>query len=529
MNETKPVDTGPWAPFRHRAFAFLWVATVISNVGTWMHDVGAGWLMTELSPSPLVVSLVQAATTLPVFLFAIFAGALADLMDRRKLLISVNLVMAGLAAGLSAMVYLQLVTPTILILFTFLMGSCAALMAPAWQAIVPGLVDKPRLGAAIALNSMGINVSRAIGPALAGFLIVSVGLVSPFALNTLSFLGILVVLVCWKPAETRQIMPRERMLGAMRAGLRYVFNSPPVIATLIRAVAFFLFASAYWAMLPLVARTVLDGEAQLYGILLASVGSGAVAGAFVLPRIKARLGADKTVMAGTIGTALVMVSFALMQNPIVAVVASFIAGTSWIAVLSSLNVSVQTALPDWVRARGLSVFLTLFFGSMSAGSVFWGWLAETFSIETTLLAAGAGAIILMIATMRIRLNQGADLDLSPSMHWPEPILSESIEEDRGPVMIKISYRITPENLETFRNLMTEMRKARQRHGAYHWGLHQDSIDHDLFVETWSEGSWIEHLRHHKRVSGADREIQEKVNCLHSGETKPKVDHLIAVN
>ncbi|WP_341364774.1 MFS transporter [Thalassospira sp. SN3W] len=528
MNETKPVDTGPWAPFRHRAFAFLWVATVISNVGTWMHDVGAGWLMTELSPSPLVVSLVQAATTLPVFLFAIFAGALADLMDRRKLLISINLIMASLAAALSAMVYLQLVTPSILILFTFLMGTCAALMAPAWQAIVPGLVDKPRLGAAIALNSMGINVSRAIGPALAGFLIVSAGLVSPFALNALSFLGILGVLFFWNPQENVQTMPRERMAGAMRAGLRYVFNSPPVIATLIRAVAFFLFASAYWAMLPLIARNMLDGGAQLYGILLASVGTGAVAGAIVLPKIKARLGPDKTVMAGTTGTALVMLSFALVQHPVVAVMASFIAGASWIAVLSSLNVSTQTALPDWVRARGLSVFLTLFFGSMSAGSVAWGWLAEQFSIEMALLTAGIGAIILMIATMRIRLNQGADLDLSPSMHWPEPILSESVEQDRGPVMIRISYRIDPKDHETFQQFMTEMRKARQRHGAYHWGLHQDSTDHDLFVETWSEGSWIEHLRHHKRVSGADRDIQEKVNRLHLGDTKPKVDHLIAV-
>jgi predicted MFS family arabinose efflux permease len=285
-------------------------------------------------------------------------------------------------------------------------------MAPAWQAIVPSLVDKSRLAPAIALNSMGINVSRAIGPALAGFLIVAVGLVAPFALNAISFVGILVVLFFWKPTKTEQIMPREKVFGAMRAGLRYVFNSPPVIATLVRAVAFFAFASAYWAMLPLIAREVLAGGPQLYGILLASVGAGAVIGAVVLPRIKGRLGADKTVMVGTIGTALVLVVFALIQQPVVAVIASFVAGASWIAVLSSFNVSAQTALPDWVRARGLSVFLTLFFGAMSGGSILWGWVAEQFSIETALLCAAAGAIVMMFVTMRFALNQGADLALA---------------------------------------------------------------------------------------------------------------------
>lgn len=529
MNETQTMQTGPWSPFRHRAFAFLWIATVVSNIGTWMHDVGAGWLMTELSPSPLVVAMVQAATTLPVFLFAIFAGALADLLDRRKLLIVVNVIMAFLATGLSALVYLELVTPPVLILITFLMGTCAALMAPAWQAIVPGLVAKPRLGAAIALNSMGINVSRAIGPALAGLIIVTVGLFAPFAFNAISFVGILVVLVFWKPEQAAHSMPRERVFGAMRAGLRYVFNSPPVIATLIRAVAFFIFASAYWAMLPLIAREVLDGGAQLYGVLLASVGAGAVIGAVILPKIKARLGADKTVAGGTIGTALVMASFAVVQVPAAAVIASFIAGASWIAVLSSLNVSAQTALPDWVRARGLSVFLTLFFGAMSGGSMVWGWVADQYSIEAALITAAIGAIILMLATMRIQLNQGAGLDLAPSMHWPEPVVRDALEADRGPVMIRISYRINAEDQDEFRALMAQMRKARKRNGAYHWELYEDSAHDDLYVESWSEGSWVEHLRHHERVTGADRDVQVKVNALHRGDEAPEVQHLIAIH
>ncbi|MEO1331268.1 MAG: MFS transporter, partial [Pseudomonadota bacterium] len=309
--------TTAWSPFRQRAFAVLWIATVIANVGTWMHDVGAGWLMTELSPSPLVVAMVQAATTAPVFLFALLAGALADIVDRRKMLILVNLFMGLSAAGLALLVSLNLVTPALLILFTFLLGAGAAFSAPAWQAIVPKLVPKQDLTSAIALNSMGINVSRAIGPALAGFLIVTVGLAAPFALNAVSFIGILLALWWWRsPEAPAQTLPPEHVGGAVRAGLAYALNSGPVRATLIRAASFFAFASCYWAMLPLIAREVLQGGPTLYGLLLAAVGAGAVAGALALPIIKKRLGPDGAVAAGALGTAVVLCLFAIAPTPI---------------------------------------------------------------------------------------------------------------------------------------------------------------------------------------------------------------------
>lgn len=442
--KTETTAPGAWSPFAHASFTVLWLATVVSNVGTWMNDVGAGWLMTELSPSPLVVAGVQAATTLPVFLFALLAGAVADIVDRRKMLIVVNALKFVIVTALAILVAADEMTPLLLLVFTFLIGTGAAFLAPGWQAIVPKLVPRAELSSAISLNSMGINVSRAIGPALAGFLIVTLGLWSPFAVNAASFLVILAALLWWTPPkEPERKLPPEHVGAAIAAGLRYAVNSGPLKATLVRAGSFFAFASAYWAMLPLIARQVLEGGPTLYGVLLASVGAGAVGGAIFLPRIRKALGTDKTVAAGTIGTALVLVAFAIMPNPVVAATASVLAGLSWIAVLSSLHVSAQTALPDWVRARGLSIFLTVFFGAMSGGSLVWGQVASVAGIPTALLIAAAGAVLLIPLTWRAKLGQGEELDLAPSSHWPEPILHLDDAEDRGPVMIQITYDVAP--------------------------------------------------------------------------------------
>ena len=403
----------PWAPFGYPVFSVLWIATVISNIGTWMHEVGAGWLMTELSPSPVIVAAVQAATTLPIFLFALLAGTIADRVDKRKLLIVVNGCMAITAAVLTVLVWQERMTPGLLLIFTFLMGTGAAFSAPAWQAIVPKLVNTNDLSSAIALNSMGINVSRAIGPALAGFLIVAVGLTSPFALNALSFLGIIAALLWWRSTETvDSVQANESITGAMQTGLRYAWNSTAVRGTLIRAGAFFLYASAYWAMLPLIARQVLDGGATLYGLLLAAVGLGAVFGALMLPRLRERLDANVIVALGTVGTAAVLTLFALVPIQKVALLASLFAGMCWIAVLTCLHVSTQTALPDWVRARGLAIFLTVFFGAMALGSLIWGQVAAQFSIATSLLLAAGGALLLIPITWRAKIGPGEHMDIT---------------------------------------------------------------------------------------------------------------------
>ncbi|MEM6461455.1 MAG: MFS transporter [Pseudomonadota bacterium] len=522
---TKPAGSA-FAPFRYRAFAVLWIATVLSNIGTWMHDVGAGWLMTELAPSPLLVASVQAATTLPIFLFALLAGAIADIVDRRKLLIVINILMGIAAVAMTLLVMAGMMTAPLLLIFTFVMGTGAAFMAPAWQAIVPALVPKTELSPAIALNSMGINISRAIGPALAGFLIVSAGIAYPFLVNAISFLGIIATLAWWRPkADNTGSLPAEHVIGALRIGVRHAVNNMALRATLVRALAFFLFASALWAMLPLIARDVLSGGPSLYGNMLAAVGAGAVAGAFVLPSIKKRLGADRTVMAGTAGIALVLLFFALVPIQAVAVFLSLVAGISWIAVLSSLNVSAQLALPNWVRARGLSVFLTVFFGSMALGSLLWGQIATMYGIPVALVAAALGALVLVPLTRRAKLNQGESVDHTPSMHWPAPVVAADDAPD-GPVMVQIRYRVAPENRDRFSDLVGQLASSRKRNGGYQWSLLQDSADPSIFTESWWESSWLDHQRHHERVTGEDQKLQMEIETLQIDGAKPVVTHLV---
>ncbi len=529
-NKTGNSQSSAWSPFGQTTFAVLWLATVLSNVGTWMHDVGAGWLMTVLSPSPFVVAAVQAATTLPVFMFALLAGAIADIVDRRRLLIGANIFMAIVAGSLALLVSLDLVTPAILLVFTFLLGTGAAFMAPAWQAIVPSLVPRPQLSTAIALNSMGINVSRAIGPALAGLLIAAVSLAAPFAFNAISFLGIIAALVWWKPTlEKESRLPPERIGSAIVVGLRYALNSGPLRATLLRSVAFFIFASALWSMLPLVARVVLEGDATLYGVLLASVGVGAVLSALMMPSIKSRLGANGTVAAGMIGTSAVLFVLAMFPVKAVAIAAAGVAGVCWIGVLSSLQVSVQTSLPNWVRARGLSIYLTVFFGSMSVGSLIWGQIATVTSIETALLIAAVGAVVVVPLTWRFKLNQGEGMDLAPSMHWPAPIEPELDSSDRGPVLLQTTYRVAESNRKKFVTLMQEFAASRRRNGGYNWSLMQDTEDPSMFIETWYESSWIDHLRHHERVTGADKETQAIIWALHEGGERPPIKHYVSAD
>lgn len=500
---------------------------MLSNMGTWMHDVGAGWLMTTLDSTPNIVAAVQAATTLPVVLFALPAGAIADIVDRRRLLISVNLFMALTAASLALLLMFGAVTPTILLVFTFLLGTGAAFIAPTWQAIIPSLVPRQQLPAAIALNSVGINVSRATGPAIAGFLIVSIGMVAPFALNALSFIGIIAALVWWRPPPVApSSLPHERFASAMVVGLRYGLNSGPLKATLIRAGAFFMFASALWALLPLIARELLGGDARLYGILLASIGAGAVLAAFALPTIKAHLGPNTSVAAGCAGTAVSLAILAITHDKFVAIGAAALAGVCWTGVLSSLYVSAHVSLPEWVRARGLSIYLIVFFGSMSLGSIIWGQVATLTSIETALLIASVGIAAFIPLTWRAKLNQGDALDLNPSMHWPATSTFEGNANGRGRVMIQITYKIAEPDRSRFLQLMQELSKSRRRHSAYDWAIVESLETPGTFVETWFEASWVEHMRHHERISMADKVIQDQIRRLHQNDGPPVVRHFM---
>lgn len=521
-------NDSPWAPLRQQTFAVLWWATVLSNMGTWMHDVGAGWLMTTLDPTPNIVAAVQAATTLPVVLFALPAGALADIVDRRRMLFAVNLCMAVTAALLAFLLALGAVTPSILLVLTFLLGTGAAFVAPTWQAIIPSLVPRQQLPAAIALNSVGINVSRATGPAIAGFLIVSIGMVAPFALNALSFAGIIAALIWWKPPPAAPSqLPHEQITSAITVGLRYGLNSEPLKATLKRAAAFFMFASALWALLPLIARELLNGDARLYGILLASIGVGAVLAAFVLPAIKARLGPNGSVAAGCAGMAVSLAILSHTHTQLVAIGAAGLAGVCWTGVLSSLYVSAHVSLPEWVRARGLSIYLMVFFGSMSLGSVIWGQMATMTSIETSLLIAALGLAAFIPLTWHAKLNQGEALDLTPSMHWPASGAFDDGDHGGGPVMLQITYRIAEADKRQFLMLMGKLAASRRRHSGYDWTLMESVEAPGTFVETWFEASWVQHMRHHERIAVADKVIQDQIRSLHLLDAAPLVRHFLS--
>jgi MFS family permease len=503
------------AAFRHRAFTVIWVATVVSNIGTWMYNAASGWLMASLKSDALLVSLVQVATSLPMFLFALAAGALADIFDKRRFLIGVEAATTLLSAIFAALVQFGHVGPSTLLLFMFLIGVGGALSAPGWQAVVPQLVPAQDLAPAVAANSVGINVSRAIGPALAGSIIGLAGIAAPFWLNALSNLGVIGALLWWRPPPSAaDRLPPERFGSAMRTGFRYARHNSHLRSTLIRAVAFFLFASAYWALLPLVARDRIASGPGLYGVLLGAIGAGAVAGAFALPWAKVRLGPDRVVIAASIGTALALMLFGIARLPAIALLASILAGASWIAVLANLNVSAQMALPDWVRGRGLAIFVTVFYGAMTLGSALWGEVADFAGLTWTLMLAAVGALLAIPLTRRWKLQTGAGVDLTPSMHWPVPIVTHEIESDRGPVLVTVEYRLAnQQNRSAFLIAMARLAHERRRDGAYAWDLFEDTADKAVFVESFRVESWIEHLRQHQRVTHADRVLQEQIHGL----------------
>ena len=515
------------APFRHRAFAVIWTATLVSNIGGWMYSAASGWLMTSLNPDPLIVALVQAASNLPICLLAMPAGALADIFDKRKYLLVVESLTTAVSAVYAAIVGFGLATSGNLLLFTFLVGAAGALTVPAWQAVVPLLVPKDDLPAGIAANSVGVNISRAIGPGIGGIAISGAGIVAPFWLNAISNLGIVGALLWWhEPKKPHTLLPAERFGRAIWTGLRYARHNSHLRGTLVRATGFFLFASAYWALLPLVARSQIAGGPGLYGVLLGVIGVGAVGGAFVLPWLKSKLGPDRLMAVGALGQALAMVLYGVAREPLLALVASIIAGASWIAVLATLSVSAQVALPDWVRGRGLAVYTTVFFGCLTLGSAAWGEIAVWVGLPDAHFLAAAGAIAAIPLTWRWKLQTGAGLDLSPSMHWPAPITAQNIARDRGPVLVTVEYHIDPKDREAFLEAIGKLEHSRRRDGAFAWGVFEDAAEAGRILETFLVESWMEHLRQHERVTKADRVVQNAVERFHlHGE--PKVTHFIA--
>lgn len=528
-NEARsPTQGGGFAPLRQTVFAVLWGATVLGNTGSFMRDVASSWLVTDLSAAPAAVAMIQAAGTLPIFLLAIPAGVLSDIVDRRKLLIGVQVLLACVSITLMGLSYFHMLTVEALVALTFLGGVGAALVAPAWQAIVPELVPRHDLKSAIALNSLGINVARSIGPAAGGLILASFGAAMTYGADVASYLFVIAALLWWKRPKEDPGELSEHFAGAFRAGLRYARASRELHVVLLRAAIFFAFASSVWALLPLVARNLLGGTAGFYGVLLGAVGAGAIGGAILLPKLRARLSSDALLLVSVAGTASVMLLLSLAPPQWLAVIILLVLGAAWITALTTLNGVAQSILPNWVRGRALAIYLTVFNGAMAAGSLGWGFVAEAIGVPQTLVVSAIALVVAGLVMHRVKLPLG-EADLVPSNHWPEPLIATPVAHDRGPVMILIEYRVDKANRSAFLHLLNRLSRERQRDGAYSWGVTEDAANPELIVEWFFVESWAEHMRQHARVSNTDADIQSQLLQYHRGPERPVVRHFLGLD
>jgi predicted MFS family arabinose efflux permease/quinol monooxygenase YgiN len=508
-------------------FRSLWIAALVSSLGSWIQEVAAAWLMSSLTSSPFMVALVQAAATVPIFLLALAAGALADVVDRRRLLIATQAWMLAASALLGALTLLGVTTAPILLAGVALVGLGTALMAPAWQALIPELVERHELAAALALNGIAINLARAAGPAIGGAVVGWAGPGAAFLLNAASFLGVLAVLAAWRRPRRGSLLPAERLAGAVAAGLRYARHTPDLIAVTLRAAAFASCASALWALLPVLVRFEMRRGPSAYGMALACIGLGAVAGAFLLPRVRRVLEPAPLSAAATLVFGTALAALAAAPGMTLLCLATAAAGGAWIVLLTAFHAGAQTALAAWVRGRGLSVYFLAFFGAMTAGSAVWGAIAERFGARPALALAAIGAIVGLVATRRLRLPAGEGADLAPSRHWPAAVAADEPDAGRGPVLVTVEYRIDPARSAAFLDAMREVRRVRLRSGALRWDLLSDPREPGRFVESFLVESWIEHLRQHERLTAADRAAEAEARRHHVGAAPPDVSHFIA--
>jgi len=522
----KAVST--WAPLRIGIFRALWLAVLVSNIGTWMQTVGAQWLLVNQPHASILVSLVQTADMLPDVLLAYVGGVLADTFDRRWLLIIVQGCQVIIGLVLTILTIVGQMPPALLLTLTFLLGAGSAFSTPAYQALIPDLVPRPQLQSASALGSINVNLARAVGPAIAGLLITRAGVGAVFAINTATFLVFGLVVAAWHPPADMTAPFPERFIPALRAGGRYVRYAPVVRRILVRSALFLVPASALWALLPLVATERLGLGANGYGLLLGALGVGAIAGAFTLPRIRARLSSNLMLLAASIIYAAALVVLVLVPNAVVILVVLIPTGIAWIAVLSSMNAAMQLFLPAWVRARGLSVYQMVLFGAQAGGAVIWGVIAGPAGLGTTFLIA-AGVMIAGVATIRLwPLLDTRGMDRSLAVYWPEPHLVFDPDSQDGPVLVTSTYTIAPENEQRFLQTMSRVRKSRLRTGAVEWGLYRDGEAANRFVEFFVVLSWEEHLRqHNERLTGVDRQYEEQADAL--SDPPPLTTHLLGAD
>ncbi len=529
--EPAPVVTAPataWAPLQQPVFRMLWGVWVAANTCMWMNDVAAAWLMTTLSPSPVMVALVQSASTLPVFLLGVPSGAFADILDRRQYFMVTQIWVAAVALLICAVVSLDAMSAPLLLGLTFANGVGLAMRWPVFAALVPGLVPRHHLPAALALNGVAMNASRIIGPIVAGAIIASAGSAYVFALNAVLSIVAAFVIFRWKREQQKvSALPGERFVGAMRVGIQYVRQSRRMHAILLRVALFFLQSMALMGLLPLVAKGLQGGGAGTFTLLLACMGAGAIAAALFLPRLRASASRDDLVTWGTVLQALAMLVVSVAPNVWAAAPAMVVAGAAWISAANSLTVSAQLALPDWVRARGMSIYQMALMGSSAAGAALWGQVATWTSVRTSLVAAAVGAFACLLLTRRFQVETGIAEDLTPAQFARPAGTQIDVDPHEGPVLITIEYRIDPTRVAEFLDVMQETRRNRLRHGMLSWGLFRDAADPARFIEHFVDESWVEHLRHFERMTAFDLALRERRMSFHLGDAPPLVSRYIA--
>lgn len=514
-------------PLQTPVFRMLWFAWLAANITMWMNDVAAAWLMTSLTTSPVWVALVQTASTLPVFLLGLPSGALADIVDRRRYFAGTQIWVAINALVLAAFALADALNPPLLLALTFSNGIGLAMRWPVFAAIVPEIVDRDRLPAALALNGIAMNLSRVVGPMLAGALLAAVNSAAVFVLNAVLAAVASVLILRWRSERKVSALPGERFVGAMRVGLQHVRQSPRMKAVLARVFLFFLQSTALLALLPLIAQQLHGGGPGTFTLLLACLGSGAIIAALYFPRWRARFDRDQFVRFGTVAHALASIVVVFAPNVWVAVPAMLVAGMAWISTANTLTMAAQLALPNWVRARGMSIYQMGLMGGSAAGSMLWGQLAGWSSVRISVVAAAVSGCVVLLLTRRLTVSGGGDEDLSPVQPASRPEAAIPIEPDDGPVMVTIEYMIDPERAKAFALVMEATRQARMRMGVLSWGLFRDAAVPGRYVEYFVDESWLEHLRRNERFTAADIGLRERRIQFHVGPQPPVVRRYVA--
>jgi MFS family permease len=515
-----------FAPLRHPVFRMLWAASLTANVCMWMNDVAAAWTMTSLTTRPLMVALVQSASTLPVFLLGVPSGALADIVDRRRYFALTQLWVASTALLLWLSSFTQHLSATLLLLLVFANGIGLAMRWPVFAAIVPEVVPRDQLPQALALNGIAMNASRVIGPIVAGALLAGAGSPYVFLLNAVLSVATFALILRWKSEPKVSALPGERFVGAVRVGLQFVRQSSQLRAVLVRVALFFLQSTALLALLPLVAQRLEGGGAGTYTVLIASMGIGAIVAALGLPRVRGELGADRLVRIGSLVQAGATVAVAVAHTLWLAVPAMLINGMAWITTANSLTMSAQLALPNWVRARGMAIYQMALMGGAAAGAALWGQVAGLTSVRTSLLAAAAIGVVLLFLVARRHPVQTSAEEFTPIRPFPDPVSAIPVQGDEGPVMVTIEYLIDPQRAEEFAAVMQESRRSRLKGGALSWGLFRDTARPGRYLEYILDESWIEHLRRFERFTTYDVALRERRLALHQGPQPPLVQRYV---